>query len=84
MKLGILFAGQGSQTVGMGKDLYESCMSFQEIFDLLPAEQHQIAFEGPMEQLSDTRNTQPVSYTHLDVYKRQALQDSTGLQSLAS
>lgn len=60
MKLGILFAGQGSQAVGMGKDLYESCMSFQEIFDLLPTEQHPIAFEGPMEQLSDTRNTQPI------------------------
>lgn len=60
MKLGILFAGQGSQAVGMGKDLYENCQAFREVFDLLPEEQRQIAFEGPMEKLSDTRNTQPI------------------------
>ena len=60
MKLGILFAGQGSQAVGMGKDLYENCQGFREVFDLLPAAQRQIAFDGPMEKLSDTRNTQPI------------------------
>ena len=60
MKLGILFAGQGSQTVGMGKDLYENCQTFKTIFDLLPDEQKTIAFEGPIEALSDTRNTQPI------------------------
>lgn len=60
MKLGILFAGQGSQAVGMGKDLYENCQAFREVFNLLPKEQRQIAFEGPMEVLSDTRNTQPI------------------------
>lgn len=60
MKLGILFAGQGSQAVGMGKALYENCEAFREVFDLLPQEQRQIAFDGPMEKLSDTRNTQPI------------------------
>ncbi|MGF6375771.1 [acyl-carrier-protein] S-malonyltransferase [Clostridiales Family XIII bacterium PM5-7] len=60
MKLGILFAGQGSQTVGMGKDLYEQYEGFKAVFDLLPKHQRQIAFEGPMEALSDTRNTQPI------------------------
>lgn len=60
MKLGILFAGQGSQAVGMGKDLYENCGNFKRVFDLLPEKQRQIAFEGPIEELSDTRNTQPI------------------------
>ena len=60
MKLGILFAGQGSQSVGMGKDFYEESEKFHELFDILPKEQREIAFEGPLAQLSDTRNTQPV------------------------
>lgn len=60
MKLGILFAGQGSQKPGMGADFYEKSRRFQAVFDLLPPEQRRAAFEGPMEVLSDTRNTQPV------------------------
>lgn len=60
MNLGIVFAGQGSQKVGMGKDLYEKSETFREVFDLLSDSQKQIAFEGPQEVLSDTRVTQPV------------------------
>lgn len=60
MKLAILFAGQGSQKPGMGKDFYERSQAFRSVFDLLPQEQRQMAFDGPMEQLSDTRNTQPI------------------------
>lgn len=60
MKLAILFAGQGSQTPGMGKDFYEHSQRFRQVFDLLPEEQRKLAFEGPMEKLSDTRNTQPI------------------------
>ena len=60
MKLGILFAGQGSQMTGMGADFYEKYEEFREVFDLLPKEKKQIAWQGTMEELSDTRNTQPV------------------------
>ncbi len=60
MKLGIIFAGQGSQTVGMGKDFYENSQGFRQVFDLLPAAQKEIAFAGPGEALADTRNTQPI------------------------
>ncbi|MEY8369663.1 ACP S-malonyltransferase [Anaerovoracaceae bacterium 42-11] len=60
MKLGILFAGQGSQSVGMGADFYGKSEQFRSVFDLLPQEQRNVAFEGPVEALSDTRNTQPI------------------------
>ena len=59
MKTAILFAGQGSQKPGMGKDFYEESEAFRNVFALLPEDQRKIAFEGPMEVLSDTRNTQP-------------------------
>lgn len=39
MKLGLLFAGQGSQKTGMGKDLYDTYPAFCRIFDLLSEEQ---------------------------------------------
>lgn len=60
MKTALLFAGQGSQTPGMGKDFYEQSARFRAVFDLLTPRLRQIAFGGPMEALSDTRNTQPI------------------------
>ena len=33
MKIGFLYAGQGSQCVGMGKDLYEEYPEFREVYD---------------------------------------------------
>ena len=58
-KTALLFAGQGSQTPGMGLDFYEKYEAFRQVFDLLPEGQRKIAFYGPAEALSDTRNTQP-------------------------
>lgn len=60
MKLGLMYAGQGSQTPGMGMDFYQESETFRKIFDLLPEPQRDLAFHGPAEKLSDTRNTQPV------------------------
>ena len=60
MKTAVLFAGQGSQTVGMGKDLYDNYEEFRRVFDLLTPEEQQIAWNGPEEQLSDTAYTQPI------------------------
>ena len=59
MKPVVLFAGPGSQAPGMGADFYEQYEEFRRIFDLLPKEQKKAALEGPMEALTDTRNTQP-------------------------
>lgn len=59
-KTALLFAGQGSQTPGMGCDLYEAFPEFRRVFDLLSEEKRRIAFEGSSEELAQTVNTQPV------------------------
>lgn len=59
MKLAFVYAGQGSQAVGMGRDLYEAYPAFQSVFDTLPENLRTLAFDGPMDELSRTENTQP-------------------------
>lgn len=67
MKLGFIYAGQGSQKVGMGQDLYEKYPVFRETLDLASEavkdvtdfDVKECCFEGPMEKLSQTRYTQP-------------------------
>lgn len=63
MKTAIVFPGQGSQIVGMGKDIYQNFPSAREVFqktnDILGVNLSQIMFEGPSEELTKTENTQP-------------------------
>ncbi len=61
MKTAFIYAGQGSQKVGMGRDLYETYPTFRAAFDKVdPAGCYrELCFEGTLEKLSDTRNTQP-------------------------
>ena len=62
MKIGFLFPGQGSQAVGMGKDLYENYEEAREVYDKveeitgMPIKK--LSFEGPEEELNKTQNTQ--------------------------
>lgn len=58
--IAFLYAGQGSQKVGMGQDLYNQFPLFKEYFDILTPEEKEIAFNGPLETLSDTEYTQPI------------------------
>ena len=62
MKIGFLFPGQGSQYVGMGKDLYEKYEEVRNIYDrvenLTGVDVKKISFEGPEEELNQTKNTQ--------------------------
>lgn len=66
-KVAFLFPGQGSQAVGMGKDLYENYGSAKVVFDtadkVLSKSITKLCFEGPDEDLKQTINTQPCIVT---------------------
>ena len=61
MKLGFIFAGQGSQYVGMGKSLYDHYELAKEVYDGidLDFDVKALSFEGPEEKLNLTEYTQP-------------------------
>ncbi len=65
MKTAFLYAGQGSQKVGMGKDFYENLPEFAGLLDAvhLDFDIKKVMFEGPEEQLNQTRYTQPCMAT---------------------
>lgn len=62
MKIGFLFPGQGSQSVGMGKDLYEKYEVVRKIYnkvqEITGINIAKISFEGPEEKLNETKYTQ--------------------------
>lgn len=64
----LIFPGQGSQELGMGRGLAETYPLARQIFaeaeDLLGFPLSQLAWEGPEEQLNDTLNTQPALLVH--------------------
>lgn len=63
MKVAWLFPGQGAQEVGMGKALAETSAAARDVFAradaALPAPISKLCFEGPIEELTLTANTQP-------------------------
>lgn len=66
-KLAFLFAGQGAQYIGMGKDLYGTFPESKAIFDqadeILGFSLSKLCFAGPLEELTQTQNCQPAIFT---------------------
>ena len=66
--IALLFAGQGAQAVGMGKDLVAehpaAASLFQQANEVLGFSLSKIAFEGPAEELTKTSICQPALYVH--------------------
>jgi [acyl-carrier-protein] S-malonyltransferase len=67
-KIALLFAGQGAQYVGMGHDLAEQFPVAADLFreaDEIPGRKlSEIAWNGPIEELTKTSNCQPALYVH--------------------
>jgi [acyl-carrier-protein] S-malonyltransferase len=63
-----IFPGQGSQAVGMGRDLAAAFpiakQTFEEADDILGISLSKLMWDGPAEELNDTINTQPALYLH--------------------
>jgi [acyl-carrier-protein] S-malonyltransferase len=66
-KIGLIFPGQGSQSVGMGKDVYAAYPAAKKVFEeanaALGFDLAKLCFEGPEESLTLTTNTQPAIVT---------------------
>ena len=67
-KTAIIFPGQASQYVGMGKDLYDTSPEVRQLYqmasDEIGEDMARLSFEGPAERLKETRFTQPGILLH--------------------
>jgi [acyl-carrier-protein] S-malonyltransferase len=67
-KIALLFAGQGAQIVGMGQDLAAEFVEAADLFrradEVLGRNLSEIAWQGPLQQLTRTSNCQPALYVH--------------------
>ena len=67
-KIALLFAGQGAQSVGMGQDLAAHHPAAGDLFrqadEILGRSLSEIAWNGPLEELTKTSNCQPALYVH--------------------
>ena len=86
-KIGLLFPGQGSQYVGMGKDLLDNFSIARETFeqagDALHEDMRRMCLEGPEDRLRLTANTQPAILT-LSVAAWRVLQNEAEIRPVCA
>ena len=67
-KIALLFAGQGAQSVGMGRDLVEQFPVAADLFrkadEILGRNLSEVAWSGPIEELTKTSNCKPALYVY--------------------
>ena len=87
MKVAYVFPGQGSQWVGMGRDLYDSFDSAKAVFDqadeALGFSLSRLCFDGPEDELQQTINAQPAIVT-VSFACLKAVSDVSGSNGLPS
>ena len=79
MTKSLIFPGQGSQKIGMGKEFFDNFQIAKEVFqnvdDSLSQNLSKLIFDGPIDELTLTENAQPaimtVSIAILEVLKRE-------------
>ena len=85
-KIAFVFSGQGAQYSGMGKSLYETSAAARSVFDtaeqLRPGTIRQ-CFEGTLEEISMTRNTQPCLFC-VDLAAAEALKEAGIMPDMAA
>jgi len=83
MSIALTFPGQGSQSVGMGKNFYENFATarhtYEEVDEALKQSLSQLIFNGPEDELTLTANAQPaIMATSVAIFR--VLQEEAGLQ----
>jgi [acyl-carrier-protein] S-malonyltransferase len=67
-RIALLFAGQGAQTIGMGRDLADqfpvAASLFRAADEILERKLTEVAWNGPIEELTKTSNCQPALFVH--------------------
>ncbi len=85
--VGLLFPGQGSQVVGMGRDIAdafpEARRVFEEADDVLGVPLSRLCWEGPEDELTSTINAQPALMTH-SIAVHRVLADRIGPVAMAA